>query len=207
VAGAWAYWLRRATLQGRFETERAARAYEEAMRTDRRRGEPLRPPKTRMTVENYWRRWWQQEVVVAKARATQYGYRAVYNAYIGPGLAQAKLRELVEDPQLLTRWRASLSTRKSEAVVVQAQRVLSSMLSAAAEEGMLPHNPLLLLERSRHRGRARKLARPVAQREPVAIDPVGWFLVLEYYASPRAQEVGEKSFVTVATRLIASAMH
>ena len=109
-----------------FRTEGDARAYEEAMRTDRRRGEPLRPPRTRMSVDDYWRRWWQQEAVIAKARGTQYGYRAVYNAYIAPGIGQVRLRELVEDPQLLTRWRASLATTKSDAVVVQAQRVLSS---------------------------------------------------------------------------------
>jgi integrase len=58
------------------------------------------------------------------------------------------------------------------------------MLSAAAEEAVLPHNPVLLLESQQRRGRARKLARSTAPRGAIAIDPVAWFLVLEYLRRP-----------------------
>ena len=167
-----------------FRTEGQARAHEEAMRTARRRGRPVRPPKAQVSVAQYWRRWWAQEVVVAKARGTQFGYRAIYSAYIAPALGQIKLRELIEDPQILVRWRTRIAQTKSQAVVVQAQRVLSSMLSAAAEEGVLSHNPVLLLEAQGRRGRARKLARSTTSRGPAAIDPVAWFLVVEYLRQP-----------------------
>jgi integrase len=141
-------------------------------------------PKARLTIDDYWRRWWEQEVVVAKARGTQFGYRAIYSAYVEPRIGQVKLRELIEDPQILVRWRSGLAQAKSQAVVVQAQRVLSSMLSAAAEEGVVPHNPFLLLESRGSRGRARKVARAAAVRELTAIDPVVWFLVLDHLRRP-----------------------
>ncbi|HEV2922419.1 MAG TPA: hypothetical protein VGW98_00140 [Solirubrobacteraceae bacterium] len=154
------------------------------MRTARRRGEPVRRPKTRLTIDEYWRRWWTEEVTVGKARGTQYGYRDIYACYIAPQLGDVKLRELVEQPQLLVRWRSKLAQTKSQAVVQQAHRVLSSMLSAAAEAGEIPHNPILLLAIGSRRGRARKLARMPAPREPLAIDPVAWFLVVEYLRRP-----------------------
>ena len=137
-----------------------------------------------LTLNQYWRRWWANEVVVGKARGTQFGYRAVYSAYVAPHIGEVKLRELIEDPKVLVRWRASLAQTKSQAVVVQAQRVLSSMLSAAAEEGVLPHNPFMLLEGRRRRGRSRKVSRSTISRGPTAIDPVAWFLVLEYLRRP-----------------------
>src|SRR5690242_16174318 len=71
-----------------FETERAARAYEEAMRSDRRKGQPVRRPASRMTVDDYWQHWWTHEVTVAKARATQYSYRDIYTADIAPRLGR-----------------------------------------------------------------------------------------------------------------------
>jgi hypothetical protein len=167
-----------------FLTESEARAHEEEMRTARRRGEPVRRPRTRLTIDEYWRRWWTEEVTVGKARGTQYGYRDIYACYIAPQLGDVKLRELVEHPQLLMTWRSKLAQTKSQAVVQQAHRVLSSMLSAAAEAGEIPHNPILLLTVRSRRGRTRKLARMPAQREPLAIDPVAWFLVVEYLRRP-----------------------
>jgi integrase len=154
------------------------------MRTARRRGQPQRRPKTRLRVDDYWQRWWIEEVTVGKARGTQYGYRDIYACYIGPQIGDVRLRDLVEDPQVLVRWRTHLAQTKSQAVVQQAHRVLSSMLSAAAEAGEIPHNPILLLAQRSRRGRARKLARTQAPREPVAIDPVAWFLVLDYLRRP-----------------------
>jgi len=165
------------------------------MRTARRRGQALRPPRVNLTIDQYWQRWWAQEVVVAKARGTQYGYRAVYCAYVGPRIGDVKLRELIEDPEMLVRWRSALAQTKSQAVVVQAQRVLSSMLSAAAEQGVLPHNPFMLLEARGHRGRARKVARPATSRGPVAIDPVAWFLLTAYLrrsTRPGGRGVGQR---------------
>ena len=167
-----------------FPSEQEARAHEEAMRTARRRGQPQRRPKTRLTIYDYWQRWWSEEVTVGKARGTQYGYRDIYACYIGPQIGDVKLRDLVEDPQILVRWRSNLAQTKSQAVVQQAHRVLSSMLSAAAEAGEISHNPILLLAQRSRRGRARKLARTPAPREPVAIDPVAWFLVLDYLRRP-----------------------
>ena len=55
------------------------------MRTARRQGRPLRRPRTRLTIDDYWQRWWTEEVTVGKARGTQYGYRDIYACYIGPG--------------------------------------------------------------------------------------------------------------------------
>src|ERR1700736_3002507 len=136
-----------------FHTEPEARAYEEAMRTARRTGQPRRRPKTQLTVGQYWQRWWSQEVVIAKARATQYSYRDTYAASVAPRLGDVKLRALIDDPQLLIDWRSGLAKDKSRSALEHAQRVLSSMLSAAAEQGLIPHNPLLLLARQTSRGR------------------------------------------------------
>ena len=44
--------------------------------------------------------------------------------------------------------------------------MLSSMLSGAAEEGLVPHNPFLLRETKGRRGRARKVARSAVARNP-----------------------------------------
>jgi integrase len=62
--------------------------------------------------------------------------------------------------------------------------VLSSMLSAAAEEGLIPHNPLLLLTQQGRRGRARAVGRARARSEPLAVDLTAWFLVLDYLRRP-----------------------
>jgi integrase len=163
-----------------FQSEQEARAHEEAMRTVRRQGQPLRRAKTRITLNEYWERWWREELIVAKARATQYSYRDTYASYIAPRIGELKLRHLVDEPQLLIDWRSKLIKDKSPSAFDHAQRVLSSMLSAAAEEGAIPHNPLLLLSRQGRRGRARTLGRSRPRQEPLAIDPTAWFLVLEY---------------------------
>jgi hypothetical protein len=76
------------------------------MRTARRQGQPLRRPKTGLTIGEYWQRWWREEITVAKARATQYSYRDTYAANIAPRIGHLKLRQLIDDPQLLIdrRW-------------------------------------------------------------------------------------------------------
>jgi integrase len=163
------------------------------MRTARRQGQPLRRPKTGLTIDDYWQRWWAQEVTVAKARATQYSYRGTYAAYIGPRIGNVKLRQVIDDPQLLVDWRSKLAREKSQSVLDHARPVLSSMLSAAAEEGVIPHNPLLLLTRQRPQGRARTVARAQSKAEPLAVDLVGWFLVVDYLRRPARPPVrGEK---------------
>ena len=167
-----------------FLTEEEARAHEEAMRTSRRQGQPLRRPKTRLTIDDYWQRWWAREVTVAKARATQYSYSGTYAAYIAPRLGDVKLRQVIEDPQLLVDWRSKLARDKSQSALEHAQRVLSSMLSAAAEDGVIPHNPLMLLTRQGRRGRARTVSRTQPRSEPLAVDLAAWFVVLHYLRRP-----------------------
>jgi integrase len=58
------------------------------------------------------------------------------------------------------------------------------MLSAAAEEGVIPHNPLLLLAQQGRRGRARTISRSAPRAEPLAVDLAAWFVVLEYLRRP-----------------------
>ena len=65
-----------------------------------------------------------------------------------------------------------------------AQRVLSSMLSAAADERVIPYNPLLLLTQQRRRGRARTVARAQPKADPLAVDLAAWFLVVDYLRRP-----------------------
>ncbi len=127
--------------------------------------------------------WWAIEVSVGKSRATQYSYRSAYAAYIGPRLGSLTLSRLVESPQLLVSWRQKLSKDKSPRVVEKAQRVLSSMLSAAVEEERIPHNPLLLISARQRRG-GRRTARTQTPSSPVAVDLTAWFLALEYLRRP-----------------------
>lgn len=175
-----------------FRTAEEACAYEERMRTARREGRHVRPARTRLTVERYWKTWWATEVAVGKTRATQYSYRGTYAAYIEPPLGSVTLSRLVEDPQLLVSWRQKLIKDKSPRAVGQAHRVLSSMLSAAAEEEIIPHNPLLLLS-TRLRRRGRRIARIQASSPPVAVDLAAWFLVLDYLRRPTRPPVkGDK---------------
>jgi integrase len=170
-----------------------ARALEEAMRVARREGRPVRLPKTQLTIDQYWELWWEQEVTVAKTRATQHSYRGAYACYIRPRIGRVKLRELIDDPQLLVNWRLRLARDKSEAVLDHAHRVLSSMLSAAAEGGVIPYNPLLVLTRERRRGRKRTITRSQPRREALAIDPAAWFVVMEYLRRPTRPPVnGDK---------------
>jgi hypothetical protein len=170
-----------------------ARALEEAMRTARREGKPVRLPKTQLTIDEYWELWWEQEVTVGKTRATQHSYRGAYACYIRPRIGRVKLRQLVDDPQLLVHWRLRLARDKSEVVLDHAHRVLSSMLSAAAEEGVIPYNPLLLLTLERRRGRKRRITRSRPRRDPVAIDPAAWFVLMEYLRRPTRPAVnGDK---------------
>jgi integrase len=170
-----------------------ARALEEAMRTARREGKPVRLPKTQLTIDQYWELWWEQEVTVGKTRATQHSYRGAYACYIRPRIGRVSLRELIDDPQLLVNWRSRLARDKSEMVLDHAHRVLSSMLSAAVEEGVIPHNPLSLLTLKGRRGRKRTVTRSKPRRKPVAIDPAGWFLVMEYLRRPTRPPVnGDK---------------
>ena len=154
------------------------------MRTARRQGRPLRRPKTRLTISDYWQRWWTEEVTVGKARATQYSYRGIYGSDIGPRIGNLKLRQLIDDPQLLVHWRTTLAKDKSQSALQHAQRVLSSMLSAAAEEGVIPHNPLLLLTQQGRRVRTRTIGRAQPRSEPLAVDLAAWFLVLTYLRRP-----------------------
>jgi integrase len=180
--------------RGGFLSNKEAREYEEAMRTARRKGEPVRRPKTRVTVEWYWEVWWAQEVTVAKARATQRSYKAAYVCYIGPWLSRVKLVELIDDPQILVNWRLRLARDRSQPVLTHAHGVLSSMLSAAAEEGLIPHNPLMGITTAGGRGRKRVVGRSRPRREPVAVDPAAWFLVMEYLRRPpRPAITGEKA--------------
>jgi len=52
------------------------------------------------------------------------------------------------------------------------------MLSAA-EEGAIPHNPLLSPGRFGRRSSSHKLTRGRRARDPLAIDPSAWFLLME----------------------------
>jgi integrase len=170
-----------------------ARALEEAMRVARREGKPVRPPKTQLTIDQYWELWWEQEVTVGKTRATQHSYRGAYACYIRPRIGRVKLRQLIDDPQLLVNCRLRLARDKSKAVLDHAHRVLSSMLSAAAEGGVIPYNPLLLLTLERRRGRKRTVTRSQPRREALAIDPAAWFMVIEYLRRPTRPPVnGDK---------------
>jgi hypothetical protein len=155
-----------------FLSEADAVAHEEKMRTKRREGKPVRRPKTRLTVDELWQRFWAEEVTVAKARGTQTSYKDTYAAYVGPHIGHRKVRALVEDPQLLKDWRSRLA-RQSEAVLVKGHAVASSMFSFAVDEGEIPYNPLLALARAGRRrgGRKRKVARAQPRRGPVAVDP------------------------------------
>jgi integrase len=170
-----------------------ARALEEAMRVARREGKPVRLPKTQLTIDEYWELWWEQEVTVGKTRATQHSYRGTYACYIRPRIGRVKLRQLIDDPQLLVNWRLRLARDKSEVVLDHTHRVLSSMLSAAAEEGVIPYNPLSLLTLKGRRGRKRTVTRSKPRRDPVAIDPTAWFVVMEYLRRPTRPAVnGDK---------------
>jgi len=131
------------------------------------------------TVAEYWERFFSKEVAVAKARATQQGYRAIFDSYVRKELGDEQLHNLIADRQVLVGWRSRLAETKSHAVVAQAQRVLSSMLSAAAEDGTIPHNPLLSHGQFGRRSGSRKLARGRRARDPLAIDPSAWFLLME----------------------------
>ena len=124
-----------------------------------------------MTINGYWEHWWVEELTPAKARATQYSYRDTYAAYIAPR---------IDDPHLLIDWRSKLAREKSQSALDHAHRVLSSMLSAATEEGLIPNNPLLLLTQHGRRGRARLVGRTRRKNEPLAMDLTAWFLVLDY---------------------------
>ena len=154
------------------------------MRTVRREGRPVRPSQTRQTVEDYWQKWWASEVIVGKSRATQYSYRSTYLAHIRRQLGPIKLSRLIDNPQLLVAWRGKLSKDKAPSAVEHAHRVLSSMLSAAAEDEIIPHNPLLLISLRQRRGSARRVTRPQVSPAPVAIDLAAWFLALEYLRRP-----------------------
>jgi hypothetical protein len=67
------------------------------------------------------------------------------------------------------------------------------MLSAATEEGLIPHNPLLLLTQQGRRGRARVVGRSRRKKEPLAMDLTAWFLVLDYLRGPtRPREDGDQ---------------
>jgi len=136
------------------------------------------PPTDLGTVAEYWERFFSNEVAIAKARATQHGYRAIFDSYIRQELGHEQLHDLISDRRMLVRWRSRLAEGKSHAVVVQAQRVLSSMLSAA-EEGAIPHNPLLSPGRFGRRSSSHKLTRGRRARDPLAIDPSAWFLLME----------------------------
>lgn len=177
--------------RGGFGTEHEAVAHEEAMRTARRAGTPLRRPTTRMSVDEYWRQWWKDEVTVAKARATQYSYRDTYASHIAPLLGSVRLRQLIDEPRLLSDWRTRLIREKSSSAHDHAHRVLSSMLSAAAEEGVIPHNPLLLLGRQGRRGRSRAIGRRGSMSEPLAVDVTAWFIVLDYLRRPTRPRIGD----------------
>jgi hypothetical protein len=116
--------------------------------------------------------------------ATQYSYRDTYAAYIAPRIGHLRLRQLIDDPQLLIDWRSKLAREKSQSALDHAHRVLSSMLSAATEEGLIPNNPLLLLTQQGRRGRARVVGRTRRKNEPLAMDLTAWFLVLDYLRRP-----------------------
>ena len=161
------------------------------MRTARREGKPLRLPRTQLTIDDYWELWWASEVTVAKSRATQHSYKGVYVSNIRPRIGRVKLRELIDDPQLLVKWRLRLARDKSQSVLEHSHRVLSSMLSAAAEEGVIPYNPLMLLVLKGGRGRKRTLARPQPRHTPMAVDPAAWFVVVEYLRRPTRPPVNE----------------
>jgi hypothetical protein len=174
-----------------FLSAEKARAFEERMRTARREGKPLRLPRTQLTIDDYWELWWANEVTVAKSRATQHSYKGVYVSNIRPRIGRVKLRELIDDPQLLVKWRLRLARDKSQSVLEHSHRVLSSMLSAAAEEGVIPYNPLMLLSLKGGRGRKRTLARSQPRHTPMAVDPAAWFVVVEYLRRPTRPPVNE----------------
>jgi len=167
-----------------FLTEQKAQAFEEKMRTARRDGQPVRRPKTRLTVDEYWEIWWTQEVAPGKARATQYSYKGTYDSLIRPRIGKTKLRQLIDEPQVLVDWRTKLAREKGQSAREHAQRVLSSMFSAAVDERVIPHNPLLLLTQRGRRGRQRTVARAQPKPAPLAVDLTAWFLVLEYLRRP-----------------------
>jgi integrase len=132
-----------------FKTRKLAVQYERLLEADRIRGVALDPRKAKITLDEWWQRWWPSTVNLRVSTRTR--DEVMYKARIKPTLGNLTLAEL-ERP-VLRAWVAELQAAGlAPSTVHKCAQILSKVLRAAVDDGRLPSNPAerLALPRLEH---------------------------------------------------------
>jgi len=146
-----------------FPTRRAAEAKAREIDTDRRRGEFLDPHAGRITLDT-WITTWFDAIDVAPATTSQ--YRSITRNHIRPRWGTTTLGEI--SGIAVAAWAKTLRAEGyAAATVATILKIFSMMLADAADERLIPANPI----RPRRRGRRRHepVTEPVWATPPQAL--------------------------------------
>lgn len=127
-----------------FPTKKTADDYAETLESDQRRGTWIDPAAGKITVAE-WSVDWLDALDVARNTETQ--YRSLINNHIQPRWGQTSLSDITGIT--VAAWTKRLRTSYAPATVSTITKILSMMLADAADDRLIPANPI----RPRRRGK------------------------------------------------------
>jgi integrase len=141
TAGGEDRWDVRTRIGGRvvtrsFRTKREATAYAATTESDKLRGVAIDPKRSRITLEDYGKRWLAGRHDLAQTTAAL--YRHLFRSHIVPELGSTELGSLTLTQ--IRAWNTSLR-RRHRTTAAQAYRLLSSMMKSAVDDDRLARNP------------------------------------------------------------------
>ncbi len=145
--GSRAYLVRFRTVDGeerskQFKRKREAEAYANLVEVDRRAGGLIDPRLGRITVGEWWDRWWPTVTNLrpsTRARDAQY-----FRTHVRPAFGDTPLGKL--DRTSIRQWVADLGSQSGSnlapATIHKVVQVFNKLVTAAVEDRLIPHNPV-----------------------------------------------------------------
>jgi len=121
-----------------FETRRLAERFLSLVEADITQGRWVAPEASRITVGQWAEEWFAASTPTLKAK-TRHTYRSLLTRLILPRFGNVMISAVL--PMAVSRWVADLSTRVGASQVRQAYRLLSQIMGAAVDNGLIPATP------------------------------------------------------------------
>lgn len=159
-----------------FKRKADAVRYERLLEADRIRGVALDPALARLTLSDWWEKWWPSTVNLRpSSRARDESY---WRARIEPRFGTVRLDQLTRED--IAKWVAELSAEGlAPATVTKASQILAKCLRAAVDSGRIARSPAERLDLPRIERHEMRFLGPAEVAELAdAIDPAYRALVI-----------------------------
>lgn len=147
-----------------FKSLEDAIAFDAKVKLANRAGELAELDRGRVTLEDFFARWWEEYGVIELSESTLEGYRRNWRAHVRPRIGRMQLREI--EPATITKLKVSmLNDGVGPGSVERTLVMLQGVLSRAVEWGERTTNPAKAVKKPKtaHRGAVVPLAPAVVE--------------------------------------------